>query len=125
VGDRPAHFARAREALAGLERTTLVAASAIEETEPIGPAGQAPYLNQMALLRTGLTPRRLLAACHAIERAAGRVRGERWGARSLDLDIVRFGSRRVDEPDLVVPHPELPNRTFWQRELQELLAHAV
>jgi len=82
---------------------------------------QPPYLNQMVLLETRLDPHRLLAALQAIERDRGRVRGERWGPRTLDLDIVRFGERRIDDPDLVVPHPELPNRDFWQRELSELI----
>ena len=53
----------------------------------------------------------------------GRVRDERWGARTLDLDIVRFGGRRIADPDLIIPHPELPNRDFWNRELTELEAH--
>jgi 2-amino-4-hydroxy-6-hydroxymethyldihydropteridine diphosphokinase len=52
------------------------------------------------------------------------VRRERWGPRTLDLDIVRYGERKVAEPDLVLPHPELPNRPFWQRELTELLPYA-
>jgi 2-amino-4-hydroxy-6-hydroxymethyldihydropteridine diphosphokinase len=75
------------------------------------------------LLETRLDPHGLLAALQEIERARGRVRTERWGARTLDLDIVTYGERRIQEPDLVVPHPELPNRDFWQRELLEL-AHA-
>ena len=74
----------------------------------------------MVLLETRLEPRALLEACQAIERAEGRVRTEHWGSRTLDLDIVRFGQRRVAEPDLIIPHPELANRDFWQRELAEL-----
>ena len=74
----------------------------------------------MVALETGLEPRALLAACQAIERSRGRVRTEPWGARTLDLDIVRYGDRRVDEPDLIIPHPGLPHRDFWQRELAEL-----
>jgi 2-amino-4-hydroxy-6-hydroxymethyldihydropteridine diphosphokinase len=81
---------------------------------------QPPYLNQMVLLETALEPRQLLGACQAIERARGRERTERWGPRTLDLDIVRFGQRRVNDPTLVIPHPELPNRDFWQRALAEL-----
>jgi 2-amino-4-hydroxy-6-hydroxymethyldihydropteridine diphosphokinase len=77
----------------------------------------------MVLLETTLTPRALLEACQAIERAAGRVRGERWASRIIDLDIVRFGDRAVAEPGLTLPHPELPHRAFWQRELAEVLAH--
>jgi 2-amino-4-hydroxy-6-hydroxymethyldihydropteridine diphosphokinase len=81
---------------------------------------QPPYLNQMVLLETGLTPRTLLEASQAIERRAGRVRTARWGPRTLDIDIVRFGERRLAEPDLIIPHPELPNRDFWLREMAEL-----
>jgi len=124
LGDRDRYLAEARAALAALPDTDLVAASRIEETAPLGPAAQGPYLNQMVLLRTGLCPRALLEACLAIERAAGRERRERWGPRTLDLDLVRVGGRTVDEPDLRLPHPELPRRAFWQRELVELSPHA-
>jgi 2-amino-4-hydroxy-6-hydroxymethyldihydropteridine diphosphokinase len=123
LGDRAGHLAAAREALAKLPDTEVVAASAVEETAPLAGMPQPPYLNQMVLLETRLTPRQLLDACHEIERARGRVRGERWGARTLDVDIVRYGRRRVMEPDLIIPHPELPNRDFWLRELAELQAH--
>jgi 2-amino-4-hydroxy-6-hydroxymethyldihydropteridine diphosphokinase len=120
LGDRDAHLRAAREALASLPETSLVAASAIEETPPLGGMDQPPYLNQMVLLETGLEPRDLLQALHVIERQEGRERKERWGARTLDLDIVRFGNRRVKERDLIIPHPELPHRDFWQRELAEI-----
>jgi 2-amino-4-hydroxy-6-hydroxymethyldihydropteridine diphosphokinase len=120
LGDRVEHLAAARAALAALPRTRLVAASRVEETAPLGGMEQPPYLNQMVALETRLDPRALLAACQAIERSRGRVRTEHWGARTLDLDIVRYGDRRVAEPDLIIPHPELPNRDFWQRELAEL-----
>ena len=123
LGDRAGHLAAARAALAGLPGTAVVAVSAVEETAPLAGMAQPPYLNQMVLLETRLSPRELLEACQAIERAQGRVRGERWGARTLDVDIVRFGRRRVAEPDLIIPHPELPNRDFWLRELAELRAH--
>ncbi len=124
LGDRAGNLARGRAALARLPRTALVAASTVEETAPLGPPGQPPYLNQMVLLRTALSPRALLEACLSIERRAGRTRRVRWGPRTLDLDIVRFGDRRVHEADLIVPHPELANRPFWQRELAELELHA-
>lgn len=123
LGDREEHLAAARAALAALPATRLVAASAVEETQPLAGMDQPPYLNQMVLLETALEPRALLAACQAIERSRGRVRIEHWGARSLDLDIVRYGSRRIADPDLIIPHPELPNRDFWIRELAELEAH--
>ena len=119
LGNREAHLALARLRLSTLRRTHLVAASSIEETAPIGPAGQGTYLNQMVLLVTALEPLELLAHCHAIEVEAGRERRERWAPRTLDLDIVRFGDRAIATPELTVPHPELPNRDFWQREIGE------
>lgn len=124
LGDRTANLAFARERLAQLPETELVAQSAVEETEPLGSVPQGLYLNQMVLLRTGLAPRALLEACLAIERAAGRERRTRWGPRTLDLDIVRYGALQVHDADLVVPHPEVPRRPFWQRELAELIPHA-
>jgi 2-amino-4-hydroxy-6-hydroxymethyldihydropteridine diphosphokinase len=120
LGDRAAFLARAREAIGRLPRTRLLAASDVQETAPLGPVPQGHYLNQMLLVETGLEPRTLLEALLAIESAEGRVRGERWGPRTLDCDIVLFGDRFVREPGLVVPHPELPNRDFWRRELREL-----
>jgi 2-amino-4-hydroxy-6-hydroxymethyldihydropteridine diphosphokinase len=123
LGDRAGHLAAARAALAALPRSRLVAESSVEETAPLGGMDQPPYLNQMVLLETALDPRALLAACQAIERSRGRIRGEHWGARTLDLDIVRYGHRRIADPDLIIPHPQLPHRDFWTRELAELEAH--
>jgi 2-amino-4-hydroxy-6-hydroxymethyldihydropteridine diphosphokinase len=120
VGDRAAHLAYARTRLAALPRTRLVGESRVEETAPLGSVPQGPYLNQMVLLETALEPAELLDQLHAIESERGRERRIRWGPRTLDLDIVRFGRRVVRERDLVIPHPELPNRPFWQRELAEL-----
>jgi len=123
LGDRGVHLAAARTALDALPGTRVVAASAIEETAPLGGKAQPAYLNQMVLLETGLEPRVLLEACQAIERAQGRVRTERWGSRPIDVDIVRFGERHLSEPDLIIPHPGLADRDFWQREMAELRSH--
>jgi 2-amino-4-hydroxy-6-hydroxymethyldihydropteridine diphosphokinase len=120
LGDRAAYLALGRERLAALPRSRLRAASSIDETAPLGAIEQGPYLNQMVALETELAPAELLAALQAIERAAGRVRGERWAPRTLDLDIVLFERQTVEADGLVVPHPELPRRDFWQRELDEL-----
>jgi 2-amino-4-hydroxy-6-hydroxymethyldihydropteridine diphosphokinase len=127
VGDRAGHLAHARARLDALPGTRLVAASTVEETAALGPVPQGPYLNQMVLLETTLAPAELLRHCLAIEAERGRTRraDERWGPRTLDLDIVRFGARTVNEPGLTVPHPELPNRDFWQREIAQLDAQAV
>jgi len=120
VGDREAHLAHARARLGALPRTRWLKSSRVEETAPLGPVPQGPYLNQMVLLETELEPAELLAHLHAIERERGRVRGARWGPRTLDLDVVKFGDRVVRDAALTIPHPELPNRDFWQRELAEL-----
>lgn len=122
LGDRATALGFAREAIAALPTTRLLAASSVEETAPIGPSGQGAYLNQMLALRTGQSPLGLLELLLDVERRAGRERGERWAARTLDCDVVRFGERRIAHPRLVVPHPELPRRDFWRRELEELLA---
>lgn len=122
LGDRAAHLAHARHALDALPGTRVCAASRVEETAPVGPAGQGPYLNQMLRVETTLAPEALLDAALAIERAAGRDRSAtaRWGARTLDVDVVLYGDLALRTPRLTVPHPELPNRDWWQRELAEL-----
>jgi 2-amino-4-hydroxy-6-hydroxymethyldihydropteridine diphosphokinase len=120
LGDRAAHLRAGREALGALPKTRLVAVSTVEETAPLGGMDQPPYLNQMVLLETEIEPRALLQACQTIERQEGRERTEHWCARTLDLDIVRFGNRQVRESDLIIPHPELPNRDFWRRALAEI-----
>jgi len=122
VGDRDLHLARAREALAAIPRTRVIATSAVEETAPIGPIQQGPYLNQMVALETDLSPRELLAELQRIEHQAGRTREVRWGPRTLDLDIVRYERQTASDADLVVPHPAEKAREFWQRELAELRA---
>ncbi len=120
LGDREGYLARARAALAKLPLTSLLGASTVEETDPVGPPGQGKYLNQMVLLETSLDPGRFLKLLQKIEDENGRTRGEKWGPRTLDLDIVRFGTRRLRDLDLRVPHPELPNRPWWGREIEEL-----
>jgi 2-amino-4-hydroxy-6-hydroxymethyldihydropteridine diphosphokinase len=120
LGPRKEHLARAVDAIGKIPLTRVLAASAVEETEPLGGMDQPRYLNQMIVAATGLDPSRFLKSLQKIEEAAGRVRGERWAPRTLDLDIVRFGTRRLRDADLIVPHPELPNRDFWQREIGEL-----
>ncbi|MFL5559943.1 MAG: 2-amino-4-hydroxy-6-hydroxymethyldihydropteridine diphosphokinase [Gemmatimonadaceae bacterium] len=122
LGDREANLAAARSALSLVPRSRVVALSAVEETAPLGPVLQGAYLNQMVALETALTPRELLDALQSIERAGGRVRDMRWGPRLIDLDIVTMRDQRSDDASCRVPHPELPNRDFWQRELDELRA---
>lgn len=123
LGDREVALAGARAAIGALPGTRIVACSSVEETAPIGPASQPSYLNQMLAVVTTLAPHSLLDSLLEIERRAGRVRNsQRWTARTLDCDIVRYGDREVGDDRLTIPHPELPNRDFWQRELAEIEA---
>ena len=108
-------------ALARLPGTRLVARSRWHETEPVGgPPGQGPYLNGVVLLDTELEPRALLAELQQLEQRAGRVRTEKDGPRSLDLDLLLFGERQIDSPELRVPHPRLEERRFVLAPLSEV-----
>jgi 2-amino-4-hydroxy-6-hydroxymethyldihydropteridine diphosphokinase len=120
LGDRHAFLGRAREAIAAIPECRVVAASAVEETAPLGGLAQPPYLNQMLAVETTLDPSALLARLQRIEADAGRTRETRWGSRTLDLDIVLFNDRAVNTKELTIPHPGLAHRSFWQRELAEL-----
>jgi len=120
LGDRAAALSEARAAIDRIRGTRIIRESRVEETEPLGPVPQGAYLNQMIAVQTELTPRALLTALQRIERAAGRVRTVRWGPRSLDLDIVMIEGQHLRDDELTIPHPELPNRDFWQRELDEV-----
>ena len=108
VGDRWAHLRRAVAAIPDVTST-----SAVYETAPVGgPAGQEPFLNAVLKLDTDLSPRQLLEVCRRLEEAAGRVREQRFGPRSLDVDVLMVGDLLVDEPDLTVPHPRMWERSF-------------
>jgi 2-amino-4-hydroxy-6-hydroxymethyldihydropteridine diphosphokinase len=120
LGDRDATLSSARAAIDEIEGVRIVRVTEVEETEPIGPVPQGPYLNQMVAVATELSPRMLLTALQRIEHSAGRLRNVRWGPRTLDLDIVMIEGVELSEEGLVVPHPELPNRDFWLRELAQL-----
>ena len=120
LGDRERHLRVARDAIARLPRTTVLAESDVEETPPLGPP-QPHYLNQMIAVETELSPQDLLQALLAIERENGRERREKWGPRTLDLDIVKYERQTVDDESLQVPHPGLRDRDFWQRELAALV----
>jgi 2-amino-4-hydroxy-6-hydroxymethyldihydropteridine diphosphokinase len=119
LGDRGAFLEAARSGISG-DGVDLVGASEVEETAPLGGLDQPPYLNQMLVVETALTPAALLDRCHAIERAAGRTREVRWGSRTLDLDLVRYGDVLCDLPELTLPHPGLRDRTFWARQIAAL-----
>jgi 2-amino-4-hydroxy-6-hydroxymethyldihydropteridine diphosphokinase len=104
----------------------VVAVSPVYETEPVGgPAGQSPYLNVVVELETTLTPRELLELGQRLEAAAGRVRTEPDGPRTLDVDVLLVGDLKVDEPDLVVPHPRMWRRRFVLAPLADLVEGEV
>jgi 2-amino-4-hydroxy-6-hydroxymethyldihydropteridine diphosphokinase len=120
VGDRHRHFSAARAAIAALPDTFIIAESDVEETEPLGGRQQEKYLNQMLAVRTALEPTQLLSELQGIERANGRTRGERWESRTLDLDIVAYGDTTLATAQLTLPHPGLPERDFWRRQIAQL-----
>ena len=98
--------------LAALNAVEQIALSPLYISEPVGPQDQPDYVNAVMRIRTHLEPMELLRQCQAIESNHGRVRLVRWGARTLDLDILLFDNRAIDLPELLVPHPELANRAF-------------
>lgn len=121
LGDRQASIDAAVAAM-----PDVVAVSPVYETDPVGgPADQPPYLNAVVELDTDLSPRQLLELCQRLEQAAGRVRRERWGPRTLDVDVLLVGDLVVNEPDLVVPHPRMWERDFVLRPLADLAPELV
>jgi 2-amino-4-hydroxy-6-hydroxymethyldihydropteridine diphosphokinase len=128
LGDRWQHL---RDAVASLDETDvngtrLVAVSPVYETEPVGgPAEQGRYLNLVVELDSTRSPRELLGVCRRLEAAAGRVRDERWGPRTLDVDLLWVDGVTVDEPDLEVPHPRMWQRRFVMAPLADIAPDVV
>ncbi len=122
VGDRRAAIESALRALGGTPGVQVTATSTIIETAPEGPLGQPAYLNAAAALATTLAPRELLERLLAIEVQQGRDRAaeQRWGPRRLDLDLLLYDDRIIDEPDLTVPHPRLHERAFVLTPLADI-----
>ncbi len=120
MGDREAMLRSALDLLAALPSTALTKASSFYETEPVGVSDQPWFLNAVAQLDTELTPGQLMWNLQRLERALGRVRRERWGPRTIDLDLLLAGDWVIDEPGLTVPHPELLNRAFVLVPLVEI-----
>lgn len=126
LGDRRRYLGRARELLAETPGLIVSAASSLYETTPVGgPPGQDPYLNAVVRVETTLLPRTLLERCHAIEGQLGRQREIPWGARTIDLDLLLYGAACIAEPELVVPHPRLHQRSFVLAPLCELAPELV
>jgi len=120
LGDREDHLRRAVELLAAEDAISVLASSQLRETEPVGPVAQGPFLNGAVQVETELTPRALLERLLAIEERLGRVRRERFGPRTIDLDLLVYEDAVVDEPGLTLPHPLLHERRFALEPLAEL-----
>jgi 2-amino-4-hydroxy-6-hydroxymethyldihydropteridine diphosphokinase len=120
LGDRRAHLRQAVDSL-----PDLVAVSPLYETDPVGGPSQGAYLNLVARLDTTLAPRALLAICHRIEANAERVREERWGPRTLDIDIIWMDGIIQDDEQLTLPHPRWKDRRFVLAPLRDLAPDLV
>ncbi|RYE28006.1 MAG: 2-amino-4-hydroxy-6-hydroxymethyldihydropteridine diphosphokinase [Hyphomicrobiales bacterium] len=121
IGDPVAAFATALDGLRGHPAVTLGRLSSIYRTPPWGKTDQPEFLNMAALVETSLQPQDLLAFCLELERAGGRERRERWGPRTLDIDILTYGDAIIDQARLQIPHPRIPERAFVLTPLAEIL----
>jgi 2-amino-4-hydroxy-6-hydroxymethyldihydropteridine diphosphokinase len=120
VGPREVTLLRAIDLLAEADDVEVLEVSQLRETDPVGMVDQPSFLNGAARIDTSLSPRALLELLLRIERSLGRVREERWGPRTVDLDLLVYGDLTVDEPGLRVPHPRLHERRFALEPLAEL-----
>ena len=120
LGAREETLRRAVERLGEADGVDVLAVSQLRETEPVGVVDQPPFLNGAVAVETTRTARELLDLLLEIERSLGRVREERWGPRTIDLDLFVYGDEVVDEPGLQVPHPHLHERRFALEPLAEL-----
>ena len=115
------HVKQALNELTQLADCRHIASSALYRTPPMGPADQPDYINAVSLLSTGLAPLDLLDQLQGIEQAHGRIRhGQRWGPRTLDLDILIYGEKIINDKRLCVPHPGLHERSFVLYPLQDI-----
>ncbi len=103
---------KAVEHLAAMPQTRLLAQSPLYRSAPMGPQHQPDYINAVAQIETALPPEALLDALQTIENRQGRVRNQRWGARTLDLDILLYGEVEMHSERLILPHPGLCERDF-------------
>ena len=119
------HITTAIKALGEIQSTHTNKVSSLYKSKPVGPQDQNDYINAVAELETSLTPLDLLDKLQAIENEHGRVRNERWGPRTLDLDILMFGDEIINNERLTIPHPEMTNRSFVLMPLAEINADCL
>ena len=112
LGDRLDYLQSGLDGLFDTPRLVFLAVSPVYETTPVGGPEQPDYLNAVAIGETTLPARAVLERCHSLEDAFGRVRGERWGPRTLDLDLIVYGDEVSDSPGLTLPHPRAHERAF-------------
>ena len=120
LGDRATHLQSAVDRLDAADGVDVVEVSRVYETEPIGGPPQDRYLNAVLAIETELDPYALLALAQRIERDAQRVRAERWGPRTLDVDVLLYDDVRLDDPDLTLPHPRIWERGFVLAPLRDV-----
>ena len=123
IEPRAEYLAKAREALAAMPETRIAGMSSVEETDPVGVPDEfahIKFLNQLIVLQTGLDVHDFSRRMHAVENALGRVRTVKNGPRTIDIDLIDFGGIRLDEPDLVLPHPRAKERDFIVKPLAEM-----
>ncbi len=120
LNDPPRQLQRAVTALGALPDSTVARVSSVYASAPVGPTDQPDYLNAVLLLETALPPAALLRALQDIEDAQGRERGERWGPRTLDLDLLLYGDLVLRDADLTLPHPHMHERDFVLYPLREI-----
>jgi 2-amino-4-hydroxy-6-hydroxymethyldihydropteridine diphosphokinase len=112
LGDRLDYLQGGLDGLFDTPRLVFVAVSPVYETTPVGGPEQPDYLNAVTIGATTLPARAVLERCHSLEDAFGRVRGERWGPRTLDLDLIVYGDEVSESPGLTLPHPRAHERAF-------------
>ncbi|MEN3792265.1 2-amino-4-hydroxy-6-hydroxymethyldihydropteridine diphosphokinase [Fulvimarina sp. MAC3] len=120
VGDVPAAMALALRAFDAREDLRILGVSKLYSTPPWGKTDQPDFINACALVETGLDPLALLDLCLETERVHGRERGERWGPRTLDLDVIDYDRRTISDARLELPHPRAKDRAFVLRPLADL-----
>ncbi len=120
IGSPKEHVTAAIKSLGEIQSTQIISISSLYKSKPVGPQDQDDYVNAVVQIETELEPLALLDSLQVIENEHGRVRNERWGARTLDLDILMFGEDIIQNDRLIIPHPEMLNRSFVLVPLAEI-----